>query len=92
MIVTAVLMMKARFSHTGRVCGGHYLSSEERTDEEKETYDHYDCGLPPFEETECYKLEREVLNTLERDLEYSLKCITQPVIMGGPGSRPRRRK
>ena len=39
MIVTAVLMMKARFSHTGMVCGGHYLSGEERTDEEKETYD-----------------------------------------------------
>jgi hypothetical protein len=39
MIVTAVLFMTARFTHPGMVCSGHYLSDEERTDEEKDTYD-----------------------------------------------------
>jgi len=39
MIVSVVLFLTARYSHSGKVCSGGYLPDGERTEEELETYD-----------------------------------------------------
>jgi len=39
MIVSAVILLTARFSHAGKVCSGDYLPDGDRTEEELEIYD-----------------------------------------------------
>jgi len=39
MIISAVLLLTARFSHAGKVCSGGYLPEGDRTEEELEIYD-----------------------------------------------------
>ena len=74
-------MYKVKRTRTGTLA---YLiaqinASYEYLDVEQAKYEEYLGGQPPFQETECYIREREILDTLERDLSYSLRTMTQTV-------------
>lgn len=56
-------------------------------DDEKTKYLLYDGGQPPFEETEIYIEEMEVIKDMERDLSSVLRGAAKPIVMGGRGSR-----